>query len=48
MWEEMPRTTKLTNSNAALMSDILNGLCSLATPGMCYVGSRQKDGKFAL
>lgn len=45
MWKEMPRTTKLTNRNAALMSDILNGLCSLATPGMCYVRSRRKDGQ---
>lgn len=45
MWKEMPRTTKLTNRNAALMSDILNGLCSLATPGMCDVRSRRKDGQ---
>lgn len=28
---------------AALISDILSGLCSLATSGTCYVGFRQKD-----
>lgn len=33
------------SSNAAPMGDIWNGLCSLATPGMCYVRSRQKDGQ---